>query len=160
MDCVQHLTAACLWGNEVLPFPWSHCPFLPSALITGDHTAPSDKHLTFVFFFGPFSAFARMLTPWNERPLSVHCTAEAPGAQSRLIAGNQLNDWMHMIVITTIIFLKEMRMARNKRLLYYLFIPQIYNALRWRAYAMEVNGPDSDFGIHPFLRCVTCCYWK
>ena len=57
-----------------------------------------------------------MLTPWNERPLSVYCTAEAPGAQSRLIAGNQLNDWMHMIVITTIIFLKEMRMARNKRL--------------------------------------------
>ena len=71
-----------------------------------------------------------MLTPWNERPLSVYCTAEAPGAQSRLIAGNQLNDWMHMIVITTIIFLKEMRMARNKRLLYCLFIPQIYNGLR------------------------------
>ena len=122
------------------------------------HHQTSIWHL--FFFFGPFSAFARMLTPWNERPLSVHCTAEAPGAQSRLIAGNQLNDWMHMIVITTIIFLKEMRMARNKRLLYYLFIPQIYNALRWRAYAMEVNGPDSDFGIHPFLQCVTCCYWK
>lgn len=115
--------------------------------------------LLFFFYFGPFSAFARMLTPWNERPLSVYCTAEAPGAQSRLIAGNQLNDWMHMIVITTIIFLKEMRMARNKRLLYCLFIPQIYNGLRWRAYAMEVNGPNSEFGVHPFLECVTCCYY-
>ena len=146
-------------ATKCFPSPGVIAPFslLLWLLEITQHHQTSIWHL---IFWGPFSAFARMLTPWNERPLSVYCTAEAPGAQSRLIAGNQLNDWMHMIVITTIIFLKEMRMARNKRLLYYLFIPQIYNALRWRAYAMEVNGPDSDFGIHPFLQCVTCCYWK
>lgn len=147
------------WGNEVLPFPWSQSlsPFCSD--YWRSHSTIRQA-LDIFFFSGPFSAFARMLTPWNERPLSVYCTAEAPAAQSRLIAGNQLNDWMHMIVITTTIFLKEMRMARNKRLLYYLFIPQINNALRWRACAMEVNRPNSDFGIHPFLQCATCCYWK
>lgn len=128
MDCVQHLTGAWLWGNEALPFPSSHCPFLPSALITGDHTAPSDKHLAF-FFFLVLSAFARMLTAWNERLLSVYCTAEAPGAQSRVIAGNQLNDWMHMIVITTIIFWKKWEWPEIRGYYTVCSLPQIYGAL-------------------------------
>lgn len=148
------LDRAWLWGNEALPLPLRHC--LPSALITGNH---STIRQAFGFFFFLVLSL-HLLECWlrQNETLSVYCTAEIPQNTKAGVAGNQLNGWMHMIVIATI-FLKEMRMARNKRLLYCLFIPQIYSALRWRAYAMEVNGPNSEFGVHPFLECVTCCYY-